>query len=86
MIVVSNDPSLWPTINNSRQTSYANGSCRISSITQYLTMGSQLHTWLWWYTIWRQRWSLMTILYLGARYSGIPYIVYVRKAKEMEIC
>ncbi|KAG2032128.1 hypothetical protein BDR03DRAFT_971013 [Suillus americanus] len=25
--------------------------------------------------IWRQRWSLMTFLYLGARYVGIGYAV-----------
>ncbi|KAG1740457.1 uncharacterized protein EDB91DRAFT_1347029 [Suillus paluster] len=28
--------------------------------------------------VWRQRWSIMTVLFLGMRYGGIPYIVYVR--------
>ncbi|KAG1849763.1 hypothetical protein F4604DRAFT_1810333, partial [Suillus subluteus] len=27
--------------------------------------------------IWRQRWSLMTFLYLAVRYVGIGYVVHI---------
>ncbi|KAG2032091.1 hypothetical protein BDR03DRAFT_970889 [Suillus americanus] len=30
--------------------------------------------------IWRQRWSLMTFLYLSVRYAGIGYVVMVMLA------
>ncbi|KAG2107783.1 hypothetical protein BD769DRAFT_1500996, partial [Suillus cothurnatus] len=36
-----------------------------------LTFGKEIEL------IWRQRWSLMTFLYLGVRYAGIGYVVYV---------
>ncbi|KIK34828.1 hypothetical protein CY34DRAFT_812636, partial [Suillus luteus UH-Slu-Lm8-n1] len=34
-----------------------------------LTIGQEIEL------IWRQRWSLMTVLYLVIRYIGIPYSV-----------
>ncbi|KAG1779003.1 hypothetical protein EV702DRAFT_1089394 [Suillus placidus] len=34
-----------------------------------LTLGQEIEL------IWRQRWSLMTVLYLVIRYIGIPYSV-----------
>ncbi|OAX31721.1 hypothetical protein K503DRAFT_56277 [Rhizopogon vinicolor AM-OR11-026] len=70
MTVVSNDPSLWPIINYSRQTSYASvASLAVVVYDLGLASGQEFEL------IWRQRWSLMTVLYLGARYSGIPYMV-----------
>ncbi|KAG1738376.1 uncharacterized protein EDB91DRAFT_457285 [Suillus paluster] len=60
MTLVSNDPSWWPVIIAS------------SAVVIYdcvLTLGQEVEL------IWRQRWSLMTILYLSVRYAGIPYAV-----------
>ncbi|KAG2111888.1 hypothetical protein BD769DRAFT_1493480 [Suillus cothurnatus] len=34
-----------------------------------LTLGQEIEL------IWRQRWSLMTFLYLTVRYAGIAYVV-----------
>ncbi|OAX32526.1 hypothetical protein K503DRAFT_600279 [Rhizopogon vinicolor AM-OR11-026] len=70
MTVVSNDPSLWPIINLLRQTSYANvASLAVVVYDLVLTSGQEFEL------VWRQRWSFMTFLYLGANYTGIPYIV-----------
>ncbi|KAG1744061.1 uncharacterized protein EDB91DRAFT_209560 [Suillus paluster] len=64
--------------------------CSLTSIFQYyftvaasvgviydcaLTFGQEVEL------FWRQRWSLMTIMYLSLRCLGISYIVYVWKAK-----
>ncbi|KAG1773458.1 hypothetical protein EDD22DRAFT_857673, partial [Suillus occidentalis] len=40
-----------------------------------LTIGQEIEL------IWRQRWSLMSVLYLVIRYIGIPYSVYVSRPK-----
>ncbi|KIK37910.1 hypothetical protein CY34DRAFT_809885 [Suillus luteus UH-Slu-Lm8-n1] len=40
-----------------------------------LTIGQEIDL------IWRQRWSLMTVMYLGIRYIGIFYSVYVSRPK-----
>ncbi|KAG2047088.1 hypothetical protein BDR06DRAFT_1014184 [Suillus hirtellus] len=66
MIVVSNDPSWWPVINSYRLSSYfAVAACVAVMYDWALTFGQEVEL------IWRQRWSLMTAMYLGARYLGI---------------
>ncbi|OAX32528.1 hypothetical protein K503DRAFT_870108 [Rhizopogon vinicolor AM-OR11-026] len=70
MTVVSNDPSLWPTIYYFHQNSYAIvASLAVVAYDLVLTSGQEFEL------VWRQRWSLMTVLYLGTRYTGIPYVV-----------
>ncbi|KAG2353767.1 hypothetical protein BDR07DRAFT_1614709 [Suillus spraguei] len=60
MTMVSNDPAWWPVINAYRVFSYF-------SVFSALTFGQEVEL------IWRQRWSLITIVYLGVRYLGILY-------------
>ncbi|KAG1779069.1 hypothetical protein EV702DRAFT_119104 [Suillus placidus] len=70
MTFVSNDPSWWPFINSARFLSYILVSA--STVVIYdcvLTLGQEIEL------IWRQRWSLMTVLYLSIRYIGTIYIV-----------
>ncbi|KAG2109078.1 hypothetical protein BD769DRAFT_1498142 [Suillus cothurnatus] len=45
-----------------------------------LTLGQEIEL------IWRQRWSLMTVLYLLICYIGIPYSVYVSEANILTLC
>ncbi|KIK37486.1 hypothetical protein CY34DRAFT_455144 [Suillus luteus UH-Slu-Lm8-n1] len=76
MTFVSNDPSWWPYIDFQLISS-----CWIvagSVVVVYdwvLTIGQEIEL------IWRQRWSLMTVLYLVIRYIGIPFSVYVSRPK-----
>ncbi|KAG2119346.1 hypothetical protein DEU56DRAFT_918637 [Suillus clintonianus] len=70
MTVVSDDPSYWPTVNSSIFISY--WIVAVAAVVVYdwvLTLGQEIEL------IWRQRWSLMTVLYLVIRYIGVPYIV-----------
>lgn len=70
MTLVSNDPNWWPSINSYRISSYF--VVVYSSGVTYdwaLTFGQEVEL------IWRQHWSLMTILYLSLRYIGIIYVV-----------
>ncbi|KAG1778963.1 hypothetical protein EV702DRAFT_1277409 [Suillus placidus] len=70
MTVVLNDPSLWPYINSNIFISYwivAAGAVVVYDWV--LTIGQEIEL------IWRQRWSLMTVLYLVIRYVGIPFSV-----------
>ncbi|KAG2359368.1 hypothetical protein BDR07DRAFT_1611415 [Suillus spraguei] len=85
MTIVSNDPSWWPTISSNMLFSYCavaaaavvvydlgeqNKRSKIADILiiiPVLTLGEEIEL------IWRQRWSLMTVLYLAIRYIGIPY-------------
>ncbi|OAX34912.1 hypothetical protein K503DRAFT_410169 [Rhizopogon vinicolor AM-OR11-026] len=70
MTVVSNDPIWWPLISIDRGVSYFTvSSIIVVSYDWALTIGQEFKL------IWRQRWSLMTFLYLSVRYIGIPYIV-----------
>ncbi|KAG1744096.1 uncharacterized protein EDB91DRAFT_1080901 [Suillus paluster] len=88
MTLVSNDPSWWPSIQWYHVSSYfsvaasvglvydwgeqGNIKQRISDILMAfpaLTFGQEVEL------IWRQRWSLMTALYLSMRYLGIIYAV-----------
>ncbi|KAG1775203.1 hypothetical protein EV702DRAFT_1047068 [Suillus placidus] len=60
MTVVSNDPSWWPVINGARTFSYFIVAACIGMIYDWaLTFGQEIEL------VWRQRWSLVTILYLG---------------------
>ncbi|KAG1844836.1 hypothetical protein DFJ58DRAFT_731105 [Suillus subalutaceus] len=63
MTLVSNDPSWWPSINANLIGSYF-----LPPLFGYsLMFGQEVEL------IWRQRWSLMTLLYLSVRYAGIGY-------------
>ncbi|KIK38383.1 hypothetical protein CY34DRAFT_395494 [Suillus luteus UH-Slu-Lm8-n1] len=70
MTFVSNDPSLWPFIDE--QVFYSYWMVAAAAVVVYdwvLTLGQEIEL------IWRQRWSLMTVLYLVIRYIGIPHSV-----------
>ncbi|KAG2138233.1 hypothetical protein BD769DRAFT_1773525 [Suillus cothurnatus] len=68
MTVVSNDPSWWPLINASLIGSYFVVAGSVAVMYDWaLTLGQEVEL------IWRQRWSLMTLLYLSVRYAGIGY-------------
>ncbi|KAG1798956.1 uncharacterized protein HD556DRAFT_1525434 [Suillus plorans] len=70
MTIVSNDPTLWPLIDSAIFFSYWNIAAGVVVIYDWaLTLGQEIEL------IWRQRWSLMTVLYLVMRYIGIPYSV-----------
>ncbi|KAG2073078.1 hypothetical protein BDR04DRAFT_367627 [Suillus decipiens] len=72
MAIVSNDPSWWPLINlNMRQSYWMVAAGVVVAYDWVLTLGQEIEL------IWRQRWSIMTVLYLAIRYIGIPYSVYV---------
>ncbi|KIK42683.1 hypothetical protein CY34DRAFT_804671 [Suillus luteus UH-Slu-Lm8-n1] len=70
MTFVSNDPSLWPYIDS--QVFFDYWMVAAGVVVAYdwaLTVGQEIEL------IWRQCWSLMTVLYLVIRYIGIPYSV-----------
>ncbi|KAG1778975.1 hypothetical protein EV702DRAFT_113438 [Suillus placidus] len=68
MTTVSNDPSWWPTINWNIVYSYWMVAAGAVVVYDWvLTLGQEIEL------IWRQRWSLMTMLYLVIRYIGLPY-------------
>ncbi|KAG2348173.1 hypothetical protein BDR05DRAFT_610945 [Suillus weaverae] len=70
MTVVSNDPSLWPLISSNIFNSYWTVAAGVVVIYDWvLTLGQEIEL------MWRQRWSLMTVLYMVMRYIGIPYFV-----------
>ncbi|KAG2353182.1 hypothetical protein BDR07DRAFT_736164 [Suillus spraguei] len=70
MTVVSNDPAWWPSINAYRVLSYFTVATFVGVTYDWtLTFGQEVEL------IWRQRWSLMTVMYLGVRYLGILYAV-----------
>ncbi|KAG2111370.1 hypothetical protein BD769DRAFT_68792 [Suillus cothurnatus] len=70
MTIVSNDPSWWPLINASLIGSYFIVAASFAVMYDWvLTLGQEVEL------IWRQRWSLMTFLYLSVRYGGIGYAV-----------
>ncbi|KAG2341288.1 hypothetical protein BDR05DRAFT_965833 [Suillus weaverae] len=76
MTVVLNDPSLWPVINSNIVYSY--WTVATGAVVVYdwvLTLGQENTMNL----AQRQRWSLMTVLYLVIRYIGLPYSVYVSR-------
>ncbi|KAG2039684.1 hypothetical protein BDR03DRAFT_998577 [Suillus americanus] len=68
MTIISNDPTAWPVINAYRFRSYFFVAALVGVAYDWaLTFGQEVEL------IWRQRWSLMTILYLTARYLGILF-------------
>ncbi|KAG1739509.1 hypothetical protein EDD22DRAFT_330342 [Suillus occidentalis] len=70
MTFVSNDPIWWPLLD--AQFFFSFWQIAASVVVLYdwvLTVGQEIEL------IWRQRWSLMTALYLVIRYIGIPYSV-----------
>ncbi|KAG1782866.1 hypothetical protein EV702DRAFT_231270 [Suillus placidus] len=70
MTIVSNDPSWWPLINSNIVLSY--WIVAASAVVVYdwiLSLGKEIEL------IWRQCWSLMTLLYLVIRYIGLLYYV-----------
>ncbi|KAG2034937.1 hypothetical protein BDR03DRAFT_551619 [Suillus americanus] len=70
MTLVSNDPIWWPSINSYRIASYFIVAASAGVMYDWaLTFGHEVEL------IWRQNWSLMTGLYLSARYLGIIYTV-----------
>ncbi|KAG1764313.1 hypothetical protein EDD22DRAFT_455947 [Suillus occidentalis] len=70
MTFISNDPSWWPHIDAQFFFSYWIVAAGIVVVYDWvLTVGQEIEL------IWRQRWSLMTVLYLVIRYIGIPYSV-----------
>ncbi|KAG1787058.1 uncharacterized protein HD556DRAFT_1449112 [Suillus plorans] len=74
MTIFSNDPAWWPTINAYRFSSYFSVAAFVVVTYDWaLTFAQEVEL------VWRQRWSLMTVLYLGVRYLGILYAAYVRK-------
>ncbi|KAG1798947.1 uncharacterized protein HD556DRAFT_163181 [Suillus plorans] len=70
MTYVSNDPSWWPRMNLVMFFSYWEVATGVVMIYDWvLTFGEEIEL------IWRQRWSLMTVLYLIIRYIRTPYSV-----------
>ncbi|KAG2103779.1 uncharacterized protein F5147DRAFT_838482 [Suillus discolor] len=70
MTYVSNDPSHWPYISLIFFFSYWAVAAGVVVVYDWvLTLGQEIEL------IWRQRWSLMTVLYLIIRYIGIPYSI-----------
>ncbi|KAG1733589.1 uncharacterized protein EDB91DRAFT_631493 [Suillus paluster] len=60
----------WPQINSNILYSYfAVASVAVVMYDWALIIGQEVEL------VWRQRWSLMTFLYLGVRYAGIPFTV-----------
>ncbi|KAG2139203.1 uncharacterized protein EDB93DRAFT_1253134 [Suillus bovinus] len=65
MIIISNDPTWWSAINAFRFSSYFTVAASVGMTYDWaLTFGQE-----------RQRWSLMTVLYLSVRYLGIFHAV-----------
>ncbi|KAG1734776.1 hypothetical protein EDD22DRAFT_358624 [Suillus occidentalis] len=70
MTFVSNDPILWPAIDFQLLLSYWIVAAGVVVVYDWvLTVGQEIEL------IWRQHWSLMTVLYLVIRYIGIPFSV-----------
>ncbi|KAG1729362.1 hypothetical protein EDD22DRAFT_409083 [Suillus occidentalis] len=70
MTFVSNDPSWWPYVDSTVFYSYWQVAFGVLVVYDWvLTIGQEIEL------IWRQRWSLMTVLYLVIRYVGIPFSV-----------
>ncbi|KAG2152580.1 uncharacterized protein EDB93DRAFT_1273254 [Suillus bovinus] len=68
MTIVLNDPAWWANINANRIQSYFVVAAIVGVTYDWtLTLGQEVEL------VWRQRWSLMTLLYLSVRYLGILY-------------
>ncbi|KAG1789237.1 uncharacterized protein HD556DRAFT_1529529 [Suillus plorans] len=78
MSFVSNDPSWWPQINLNIFSSYWTVAAGVVVVYDWaLTLEKEIEL------IWRQRWSLMTVLYLIIRYIGILFSVYVSRSTTL---
>ncbi|KAG2034929.1 hypothetical protein BDR03DRAFT_1093451 [Suillus americanus] len=70
MTLVSNDASWWPFISSYRISSYFMVASSAGVMYDWvLTFGQEVEL------VWRQRWSLVTALYLILRYLGIGFVV-----------
>ncbi|KAG1799731.1 uncharacterized protein HD556DRAFT_61430 [Suillus plorans] len=70
MPVVVNDPIYWPLIDSNIFLSYwIVAAAAVVVYDWVLTVGQEIEL------IWRQHWSLMTVLYLVIRYIGMPFSV-----------
>ncbi|KAG1898361.1 uncharacterized protein F5891DRAFT_1191044 [Suillus fuscotomentosus] len=68
MTYVSDDPAWWSAINAYSLGSYFIVAAFVAVMYDWsLTFGQEVEL------IWRQRWSLMTVMYLGTRYLGFLY-------------
>ncbi|OAX33168.1 hypothetical protein K503DRAFT_859939 [Rhizopogon vinicolor AM-OR11-026] len=69
MTIVLNDPTLWAIISYVRESSYFQAACLTAVVYDWvLTFEQEFEL------VWKQRWSLMTFLYLTVRYIGLLYI------------
>ncbi|KAG2133244.1 uncharacterized protein EDB93DRAFT_1107625 [Suillus bovinus] len=69
MAIISSDPSWWPLINSHIISSYFIVAASIGVIYDWvLAFGQEIEL------ILKQRWSLMTVLYLTVRYVGLIYV------------
>lgn len=70
MTLISNDPSWWPSIEEYRVESYFALASTVAVIYDWaLTFEQEVEL------VWKRKWSLMSVLYLGLRYGGILYSV-----------
>lgn len=70
MTIVSDDPNMWPLINFHRIFSYFTVAALTVVLYDWaLAIGHEVEL------VWRKRWSLMTVLYISVRYTGIIYCV-----------
>ncbi|KAG1785310.1 uncharacterized protein HD556DRAFT_1450817 [Suillus plorans] len=80
MATVSNDPNAWPQIKLFRFYSYFVVASFAAIIYEWvLTLGQEIEL------VWTKRWSLMTILYLSLRCTGIIFTVYFYCAVDCPI-
>ncbi|KAG2368999.1 hypothetical protein BDR07DRAFT_845414 [Suillus spraguei] len=70
MTIISNDPSWWPTIDAYIFLRYWMVAAAAAVVYDWvLSLGQEIEL------IWKQRWSLMTVMYLVIRYIGILYSI-----------
>ncbi|KAG2092655.1 uncharacterized protein F5147DRAFT_779593 [Suillus discolor] len=70
MTVVSNSPTMWPSIEFDRAESYYTVVSTVAVIYDWvLTFDQEVEL------VWKRRWSVMSVLYLILRYCGIIYAV-----------
>jgi hypothetical protein len=69
MTIISNDPATWPVIDAYRFYSYFVVAAFVIVVYDWaLIFGQEVEL------VWKQRWSLMTVMYLGLRYFGMLYL------------
>jgi hypothetical protein len=70
MTLISNNPSWWPIADFYRIESYYTVASTVAVVYDWaLTFEHEFEL------VWKRRWSLMSVLYLGLRYGGILYSV-----------